>query len=110
MAFTKITSEDTANKGVVGLADTPNLSTQEMQKKFDELATDVIIPKFNKLSDELDSKSIDKKVSSEEITNIRINEDKQLETSNDGGETWEATASGHCGQLPRTMRAWAARS
>lgn len=96
MAFTKITSEDTANKGVVGLADTPNLSTQEMQKKFDELATDVIIPKFNKLSDELDSKSIDKKVSSEEITNIRINEDKQLETSNDGGVTWEATASsGH---------------
>ena len=96
MAFTKITSEDTANKGVVGLADTPNLSTQEMQKKFDELATDVIIPKFNKLSDELDSKSIDKKVSSEEITNIKINEDKQLETSNDGGVTWEATASsGH---------------
>ena len=96
MAFTKITSEDTANKGVVGLADTPNLSTQEMQKKFDELATDVIIPKFNKLSDELDSKSIDKKVSSEEITNIKINEDKQLETSNDGGTTWEATASsGH---------------
>lgn len=96
MAFTKITSEDTANKGVVGLADTPNLSTQEMQKKFDELATDVIIPKFNTLSDELDSKSIDKKVSSEEITNIKINEDKQLETSNDGGVTWEATASsGH---------------
>ena len=96
MAFTKITSGDTANKGVVGLADTPNLSTQEMQKKFDELATDVIIPKFNKLSDELDSKSIDKKVSSEEITNIKINEDKQLETSNDGGVTWEATASsGH---------------
>ena len=35
MACTKITSEDTANKGVVGLRDTPNLATQEMQKKFD---------------------------------------------------------------------------
>ena len=75
MGFTKITAEDTANKGVVGLPDTPNLSTQAMQEKFDELATDVIIPKFNNLIDELDdldiTESLGEKISSDDITNIR---------------------------------------
>lgn len=49
MAFGKITSDDTQNKGVIGLPDTPNLSTAGMQEKLDELALDVIIPKFNAL-------------------------------------------------------------
>lgn len=53
MAFDKITADDTNGKGVVGLPDTPQLDTTSMQKKFDELATDVIIPKFNQLIDEL---------------------------------------------------------
>ena len=53
MAFDKITAEDTNGKGVVGLPDTPQLDTTSMQKKFDELATDVIIPKFNKLVDDM---------------------------------------------------------
>lgn len=53
MAFDKITADDTNGKGVVGLPDTPQLDTTSMQKKFDELATDVIIPKFNKLVDDL---------------------------------------------------------
>lgn len=56
MAFTKITQEDIADKGVVGLADTPNLSTQAMQEKFDELALDVLMPKHNSLIDELEAK------------------------------------------------------
>lgn len=51
----KITSSDLANKGVVGLPDTPNLSTLVMQQKFDEIATDVIVPKFNALIDELEA-------------------------------------------------------
>lgn len=55
MAFTKITNADTANKGVVGLPDTPGLSATNMQKKFDELATDVIIPKHNSHIDELEA-------------------------------------------------------
>ena len=54
MGFTRITSNDTKNKGVIGLADTPGLSTEEMQKKFDELALDVIIPKLNALMTELE--------------------------------------------------------
>lgn len=57
MAFTKITENDTINKGVMGLPDTPNLSTSAMQAKFEELSNDVIIPKFNNLVDELSAKS-----------------------------------------------------
>lgn len=57
MAFTRITDNDTINKGVIGLPDTPNLSTSEMQAKFEELSNDVIIPKFNNLVDELGAKS-----------------------------------------------------
>lgn len=55
MGFTRITEEDIKNKGVSGLPDTPNLSVSEMQAKFEELETDVIIPKFNELVDELES-------------------------------------------------------
>ena len=57
MAFTKITENDTINKGVIGLPDTPNLSTSDMQAKLDELATDVIIPKFNNLVDEIENEN-----------------------------------------------------
>ena len=34
MAFTRITDSDLANKGVVGLPDTPNLSIQKEEHKF----------------------------------------------------------------------------
>ena len=52
--FTKITPEDLRNKGVVGLPDAPELTVPALQAKFDEIATDVIVPKFNNLVDELD--------------------------------------------------------
>ena len=55
MSFTRILSSDTKNKGVIGLPDTPGLSTEDMQKKFDEIALDVIIPKLNTLMDELEA-------------------------------------------------------
>ena len=55
MSFTRILSSDTKNKGVIGLPDTPGLSTEDMQKKFDEIALDVIIPKLNVLIGELES-------------------------------------------------------
>ena len=55
MAFTHITPADLSGKGVVGLPDTPQLSALAMQQKFDEIATDVIVPKFNDLADELDN-------------------------------------------------------
>ena len=51
MAYKKIT--DLSGKGVTGLADTPNLSAAELQRKFDELSKDIIIPSFNSLIDEI---------------------------------------------------------
>lgn len=53
MAFTKITDEDLQNKGVIGLPDTPGLSTSEMQAKFEQTAREVIVPMFNQLVDDL---------------------------------------------------------
>ena len=53
MAFTKITDGDLKDKGVMGLPDTPGLSTSEMQAKFEQIAREVLVPKFNQLVDEL---------------------------------------------------------
>lgn len=53
MPFTKIEAKDYDGKGVTGLPDIPRLDTLDMQKKFDELAKDVAIPKHNVLVDEL---------------------------------------------------------
>lgn len=96
MSFTKIEPGDLTGKGVVGLPDTPNMSTTDIQEKFDEIALDVIVPKFNALSDELDGAGIDDAVQSEDITNLRLNADNAIEISEDGGQTWSGTASsGH---------------
>ena len=73
MDFTKITEEDLLNKGVFGLPDTPDLSTQDMQEKFDEISKDVIIPKINALIDELETiKSIEKVADSVEDSDTSI--------------------------------------
>lgn len=55
MAFTKIEPSDLLGKGVVGLPDSPGLTATQMQEKFDEIALDVIVPKFNNVCDELDT-------------------------------------------------------
>ena len=49
MAFNKITDADLVGKGVIGLPDTPNLSTTEMQNKFEETSRDVDTPKINEV-------------------------------------------------------------
>lgn len=103
MSFVKITDEELVDKGVTGLPDTPNLSTTDMQRKFDELSLDVIVPKFNELSTELDEADIDDKIATDpnaqeiyQITNLRLNKDDGLEVSINGGETYKATAAaGH---------------
>ena len=96
MSFTKITESDTLDKGVIGLADTPGLSTEAMQRKFDELATDVIIPKFNKLSKELDDMGFAANIKSNDITDIRLDSDGNIQVSMDDGQTFSNTSSsGH---------------
>lgn len=57
MAFTKIEQSDLIDKGVIGLPDTPGLSTAAMQAKLEETARGVIIPKHNELIDELEATS-----------------------------------------------------
>ena len=53
MAFARITEKDLENRGVIGLPDTPGLSTAEMQEKFEETARQVIVPAFNRLVEAL---------------------------------------------------------
>src|SRR5574344_1037206 len=55
MAFTNITSTDLSGKGVVGIPNTPQLTTTEMQKKFDEIDLDVVVPKHQTLVTELNA-------------------------------------------------------
>lgn len=58
MSFSsKITSSDLTNKGVIGLPDTPGLSTSAMQNKLEETVRTVAIPKHNDLIDELENSS-----------------------------------------------------
>lgn len=47
MAIKILTSADFTDKGVTGLADIPNLSATEMQRKFDEIGREVLTPKLN---------------------------------------------------------------
>ena len=101
MAYNKITAEDTAGKGNVGMPDVPGLSTLEMQKKLDELSNDVIIPHFNELIDDVEkdfeeSKLItDKAVISETIKAIKVNADGQIEISLNGTDFVATASSGH---------------
>ena len=96
MAFTKITDADLQGKGVVGQAPVPGLPVKEMQESVEAIPRDVIIPKFNELSDELDAAGVDKAVKSDDVTNIRLNQDNQIEVSLDNGGSYAPTASsGH---------------
>ena len=79
MGFTKIIEEDIKNKGVVGLPDTPNLSTSEMQAKFDELALDVIIPKVNNLIAEIEAVTASASIGIE--VDDELSADKKLQSA-----------------------------
>jgi len=56
MALKKITDNDLAGKGVIGMEDTPNLPAREMQEKVEEVVRSVVIPFFNANVDETVSK------------------------------------------------------
>ena len=121
--FQKISEQDLIGKGVIGLPDTPELTASEMQKKFEETAREVIVPKFNALIDALkDEAAADElgiraqgslktgtvfaqvgellsllgvKVGSDTIKKIRVNADNQLEVSFDGTDFQATGSSGH---------------
>ena len=52
MAFNKVTPQDRANKGNVGLPDTPNMTANELQERMDSLPN-LGIDKLNELIDAL---------------------------------------------------------
>lgn len=56
MSYTKVTDEQRTGKGVTGLPDIPQLSTADMQAKFDELGNEAI-DALNNLIDELESQN-----------------------------------------------------
>ncbi len=56
MALKKITDSDLTGVGVIGMADTPNLSAREMQEKVEEVVRSVVIPVINANVDETVSK------------------------------------------------------
>lgn len=49
----EITEQDLANKGVSGLPDVPGLTTEAMQKKFDEISKELLVPRFNEMAKEV---------------------------------------------------------
>ena len=51
----KITEQDLANRGVKGLPDEPGLTTEEMQRKQEEIAREILIPKVNELVEGLNT-------------------------------------------------------
>ena len=98
MAFSdnKITVADLTGKGVTGMADTPNLTTAQMQQKLDEIAKEVIPPKFNALCDDLDATDFSSIITSKSTDRMlfqRLNEYDQIEYSADN-VNWFLVASG----------------
>lgn len=72
MGFTKIETADLVGKGVVGLPDTPNLSTTAMQEKLDELALQVIVPKINTLIAELEENTASGNIGAKIPTSVEL--------------------------------------
>jgi len=57
MAFTPIAESDFNGKGARSLPDQPTISAEDLKKKFDEDARDVVAPKVNNLITELEATS-----------------------------------------------------
>lgn len=72
MAYRKITDSDLKGVGVLGLPDTPELSSEEMQAKFEETVRSVVIPAFNQLVSDLEQR--DGEVSTTEQVRSMINQ------------------------------------
>ena len=51
----KITDQDLANRGVIGLPDVPGLTTEEMQRKLEEIAREILVPKVNEIIENIET-------------------------------------------------------
>lgn len=109
------TDSDGNRVGVIGQETTPGLSASEMQYSVEQVVREVVIPAYNSLVDALNAltaaanmgaedisgaastvqEELEKRILTGNVRYIRLNDDKVLETSEDG-VTWEATgSSGH---------------
>ena len=76
MAFTTITDEEIEGLGVTGLPDTPGLSTEDMQAKFDEYSV-FLKDKFKNLIDELEAVTAATNIGAEVPQNVTADENIQ---------------------------------
>lgn len=68
--FNKITNEDLEDRGVMGLPATPELSVSELQRKFDEVGKEVIVPKFNAMIEQLNSNAASESLGAKPTSNM----------------------------------------
>lgn len=78
----EITEQDLANKGVAGLPDVPGLTTEAMQKKFDEISRELLVPRFNEMAKEVNevNENLEKKYSSLIASNVNNTDDPNTTT------------------------------
>lgn len=76
MSFTKINPADYASKGIRVKNNPLGLPVAAAQRAFDEMTLDVVIPKFNALSGELDN--------SVQVEGVRLASDGQIEVKDNG--------------------------
>jgi hypothetical protein len=103
MAFTNINEEEVVGKGVYGLADTPELSTEAMQTRFDNYSW-LLKDKFNNHIEELEAEAAAADIGMsipESLTNVTdkkaqpiINE---IASRVNTGHTWNTTAESNGG-------------
>ena len=86
MAFTKINENDYANKGIRTKSNPLNMSVTDAQRAFDELPLDVIIPKVNALSEEIDEYAESTDIKIENLKTRATNSEEALETKVDKEE------------------------
>lgn len=89
--FNPITEEDYKNKGVRLLPSRVSGEAATIQRVFDELSLDVLIPAINAIVNTLNGLGIDSRVKSSDIKGIRLNRDNVIEITLNGSN-WIAVS------------------
>ena len=90
----EITERDLANKGVSGLPDVPGLTTEAMQKKFDEISKELLVPRFNEMVQEVNGLS-------DTVNEVNSNLNKKIKVTTITGSTGTGSGAGLL-SIPRT--------
>ncbi len=82
--FKPIVESDYSDKGVRNLPSRVSGDAATIQRVFDELSLDILIPAVNAIVNSLNSLNIDKRVTSEDIKGFRLNSDNVIEVTLNG--------------------------